>query len=83
MSTRPFRHRARAAVTAAVLLLLSPLPLGAADPASPALVAKTNYWQGFVDFWTSRVARQDGVVIVAILVGIVSLFIITRSKAKK
>lgn len=64
----------------AVAFLVWCPPLAAAEP--NALFAG-NYWSGFVEFWTSRVVRQEGVVLVAVGVGIVSLFIITRSKWKK
>jgi hypothetical protein len=58
-----------AALAAAGLLLLAPTPLYAA-----------GYWTGFKKFWTSFLADADGVVITAIVVGLISLFIITRGK---
>jgi hypothetical protein len=61
-----------AALAAAGLLLLAPAPAFAG-----------GYWYGFKRFWTDFVGDADGVVVVAILVGIVSLLIITRVKGNK
>ena len=61
-----------AALLAAGLTLLAPAPAFA-----------SGYWYGFKRFWTDFLADQDGVVIVAVLVGIVSLLIITRVKGNK
>ena len=47
------------------------------------LFARTNYWQGFVDFWSGSLRKQNGVVLFALGVAAVSLFIITRGKWKK
>jgi len=58
-----------AAIGAAACLLAAPTPVFA-----------SGYWHGFVKFWTSFVARTDGVVLVALIVGVISLFIITRGK---
>jgi hypothetical protein len=86
---RHLRHPLRTAVTTALLaiLMLSPaLPAATAAPptATPSAVfARESYWEGFADFWTSRLKRQDGIVMFALGVGAVSLFIITRGKWKK
>jgi hypothetical protein len=80
MTTRPIL-RVLGATAVAVAFLVSSPALSAAEPGP--LLAKGSYWSGFVEFWTSRVVRQEGVVLIAIGVGIVSLFIITRSKWKK
>jgi len=61
-----------AALLAAGLLLLAPTPAFA-----------SGYWTGFKRFWTDFIADQDGVVLVAIVVGIISLLIITRVKGNK
>lgn len=71
-----------AATLFATLTTVSPRPLAAA-PAAPAVFARESYWDGFADFWTSRLKRQDGIVMFALGVGAVSLFIITRGKWKK
>jgi hypothetical protein len=77
------RLRAIAALAAAAVLLC-PAPAPAAD-ASPVLFAGTfgGYWQGFMDFWAGTLKKQNGVVMFALLVGAVSLFIITRGKWRK
>lgn len=75
------RRSFRPLLAAALLgLALTPAPLPAADPAP---FARTNYWDGFVEFWSGRVMRTDGVVLLALGVGAVCLFIITRAKWKK
>jgi hypothetical protein len=58
-----------AALAAAACLLASPTPVFAG-----------GYWHGFVKFWSSFVTQTDGVILVALIVGMVSLFIITRGK---
>ena len=80
MNTRQLPRYLSAMAVAVAFLVWCPA-LFAAEP--DALFARNNYWSGFVEFWTSRVVRQEGVVLVAVGVGIVSLFIITRSKWKK
>jgi hypothetical protein len=59
-----------------------PAALGAAACllAAPTPVFANGYWHGFVKFWSSFVTRTDGVVLVALIVGVISLFIITRGK---
>jgi len=61
-----------AALAAAGLSLLLPAPAFAG-----------GYWYGFKRFWTDFVADQDGVVVVALIVGAISLLIITRVKGNK
>jgi len=61
-----------AALLAAGLTLLAPAPAFAG-----------GYWYGFKRFWTDFVADQDGVVVVALIVGAISLLIITRVKGNK
>lgn len=80
MTTRSI-PRVLSAMAVAVAFLVWTPALCAAEPS--ALFARGSYWSGFVEFWTSRVVRQEGVVLIAVGVGIVSLFIITRSKWKK
>ena len=58
-----------AALTAAGCLLAAPSPVFA-----------SSYWAGFKKFWTSFIADTDGVVVTALIVGLASLFIITRGK---
>ncbi len=78
------RHSLSLLVACALLgLALTPAPLAAAGPGPVAPFAKASYWDGFSDFWTGRLKRTDGVVLLALGVGAVSLFIITRAKWKK
>jgi len=42
-----------------------------------------GYWSDFLDHWAGVFQKQNGVVMGAILVGVVCLFIITRGKWKK
>ena len=80
------RRVLRPLLTAALLGLALTIPApvaAAAGPPSSAAFAKTDYWEGFVEFWTGRLAKTDGVVLLALAVGCVSLFIITRGKWKK
>ena len=73
MRRTPFRSGGRlSALLAASLLLLAPAPAFAG-----------GYWYGFKKFWTDFVAEQEGVVLVAVIVGIISLLIITRVKGNK
>jgi hypothetical protein len=58
-----------AAFLAAGCLLLFP---------APALAG--SYWNGFKKFWLDFLGQTDGVVLTVIIVGIVSLIIITRGK---
>lgn len=48
-----------------------------------ALVFAAGYWQGFLDHWGGVFQKQNGVVMGALLIGVVCLFIITRGKWKK
>ncbi len=66
-------------VTALALLALAAAPAAAGDGA----VLVGSYWDGFSDFWTGAFRKQNGIVMLALSVGAVCLFIITRSKAKK
>jgi hypothetical protein len=73
MRRTPFRSAWRpAALAAAGLLLLTPRPAFA-----------SAYWKGFTKFWGEFVGETEGVVVVAIIVGIISLLIITRVKGNK
>ncbi len=82
------RTAIRATVVVALLgLFAAALPQAAAapatDPAPAALLGGTSYWQGFVEYWTGAVRKQNGVVMMALGLGAVCLFIITRAKWKK
>jgi hypothetical protein len=61
-----------AVIAAAGCLLVAPTPVFAG-----------GYWTGFQKFWSSYIANTSGVVMTALLVGLISLFIITRGKWSK
>jgi hypothetical protein len=48
--------------------------------AAPTRVFANAYWIGFKRFWSEYLVQVDGVVLVVIIVGIISLIIITRGK---
>jgi len=48
-----------------------------------AAPARENYLDGFLRHWTGTFSNQSSIVMVAIGVGIVAIFIITRSKSVK
>lgn len=61
-----------AALAAAGLVLLAPAPAFAGA-----------YWTGFKRFWSDYVGQANGVVLTVLVVGAISLFIITRGKWAK
>jgi uncharacterized membrane protein len=61
-----------AALAAAGCLLLAPTPAYA-----------STYWYGFKKFWNAFLGDQNGVVVTIIIIGLISLFIITRGKWRK
>jgi hypothetical protein len=71
------------AVLSALAVLCSPAPASAADTAPLFAGTFGGYWQGFVEFWSGTFKKQNGVVMFALLVGALSLFIITRGKWRK
>jgi hypothetical protein len=73
MRRTPYRSGWRPAA-----LLAAGLPLVA-----PAPAFASAYWAGFKRFWTDFVSDTDGVVLVALVVGAISLLIITRVKGNK
>ena len=68
---------ARRASWSLFALGLAALPARAGD----GLVG--SYWGGFKEFWVGAVQRQNGVILALLGFGVVCIFIITRSKAKK
>ena len=75
-----------AVAAVAVLVAVAPGAAAAAPDGGPGGFAPPllglKYWDNFVDFWSDAIRKQSGVVLVAIGVGLVSLFIITRSKKR-
>ena len=80
MTRRSFRPLLAATLLG---LAVTPATLPAAQSGHAAAFARASYWDGFTEFWTGRMKRTDGVVLLALGVGAVSLFIITRAKWKK
>ena len=77
------RRRLTAGLLTAGLLLLT---AGQAVAASPAVFAATSgpsFWSRFKQHWASTLAAQNGVTLIVVLCGILSLFIITRGKWKR
>lgn len=74
----------RIALLAVLGLALSHAPARAAAlppagaPSAQPLYA--TYWDGFVEHWGGKMKKQNGVIMVALAVGALSLFIITRGK---
>lgn len=81
---RPWLGPVAAAVV--VLVAVAPGVAAAAPDGGPGGFAPPlfglKYWDNFIDFWSDAIRKQSGVVLVAIGVGLVSLFIITRSKKR-
>jgi hypothetical protein len=63
--------------------LLSPGMLFASADSSLCFASLGSYWRGFIKWWVELFKSQNGVVMIALGVGVVSLFIITRGKWKK
>lgn len=70
------------AVAAVVLFAAAPALAGesAAGPVGPLW---GGYWAQFLEFWTGAFRKQNGVVMLALGVGVISVIIITRGKWKK
>jgi hypothetical protein len=66
----------------ALALALSAGPASAAPPPAPPPPAPLfgSYLSNFLDHWRDVFRKQNGIVMVALGVGAVSLFIITRGK---
>lgn len=63
-----------AALAAAGCLLLAP---------ARALAGGAAYWAGFKKYWGEVFGNPEGVVVIVLIVGAISLFIITRGKWNK
>ena len=61
-------------------LLLALLGLVAAAPFASA---RESYIDGFINHWSNAFKSQSSIVLVALGVGVVGVFIITRAKWKK
>jgi hypothetical protein len=60
------------------LLAAVALCAGAADAA-----AASPYYENFKEYWLGAFKKQNGIVMLVVGLGALSIFIITRSKAKK
>jgi hypothetical protein len=81
------RRTASARLAALLVLVLtaapaaaSPVPPAARVAAAPVGPLFGGYWDSFLDHWTGVLKKQNGVIMLALGVGAVSLFIITRGK---
>lgn len=68
----------RAFALALLLVAATAGPAAASGPGRAPLLA--GYWGEFVDHWAGKLRHQNGVVMVAVGVGVLSLVIITRGK---
>ncbi len=79
----PSATRIRFLVAVLAVLCVSAMA-SAAEPVPAALWGDFGtYRRGFVDFWTGAFKKQNGVVMLALGVGAIGIFIITRGKWKK
>jgi hypothetical protein len=46
-------------------------------------MSNQGYWIGFRDYWFGMVRKQDNMVVVVVLIGLLCIFILTRGKWKK
>lgn len=80
------RLRSNTARLAAIIALTGMLvfanPVSAAS-SSDALFARTSYIKRFKDYWGGVFKQQNGIVLIVMGVGAVSMFIITRGKWRK
>jgi len=74
------RALTRAALAAAAVPALAG-PAAAAGPAP--LFARTGFVTRFLEYWSGLFKQSNGIALIVIGVGIVSLFIITRGKWRK
>jgi hypothetical protein len=85
--TIPLSALLRRFVAGLFLALTMTTPATAADRPTPVANSTTpafaGYWGEFLDHWTGAVQKQNGVILVALGVGAVSLLIITRGKWRK
>lgn len=65
---------------AALLLLVLLAGPAQAAPANPPFA---SYWSGFLDFWADWFKNRNAVLFTALIVGALSIFIITRGKKLK
>ena len=90
--TSPYVSRTRPFALALLLALTLAAPRAVAAPpavqvgplvGAPAATTFASYWHGFIDHWSEAFKKQSGVIMIALGLGAVSLFIITRGKWRK
>lgn len=76
----------RVSVALIVVLMLTPIA-SASERHSQSSISTSlwgsRYWDGFVEFWTEAFRKQNGVVMLVLGAGALSIFIITRGKKLK
>lgn len=68
---------------AVLTVSLSAGPVAAAETVSSSTPLLAGYWQGFIEHWTGVFQKQNGIVMLTVVVGALCLFIITRGKWRK
>ena len=71
------------ALAASLVWLLAVAPAAAPPAAVAATPLFGDYIQGFIEHWGNVFKKQNGVIMIALAVGAVSLLIITRGKWAK
>jgi hypothetical protein len=67
----------------ALAALAVPLFAGVAAAAAGPAPLLGDYWYNFIEHWKGVFQKQNGVVMTALLFGVICIFIITRGKWKK
>jgi len=77
-------HRIFGLLLLAVLaVVLSAGPVAAGETVSSSAPLLASYWNGFVEHWMGVFQKQNGIVMLTLVVGAACLFIITRGKWRK
>jgi hypothetical protein len=61
-------------------LLIIPLVAFAAAPTGVYASAVGGFWSNFCKYWVNLVGSVDGVILIALVVGAISIFVIVRGK---
>ncbi|MGL4424492.1 MAG: hypothetical protein ACRCZF_27810 [Gemmataceae bacterium] len=65
-----------------IFLLTLAIVAATVQPAAAA-TGNSGYWKKFTEYWFGLFQKQNGVALIVVLAGLVSLFIITRGKWQK
>ena len=71
----------RYALFALLVLACQVAPVGAAP--LMAEFSLGQYWYSFSEYWMDMLRQQNGIVMIVLITGAISVFIITRGKWKK